>query len=92
MSSYEIFQRIAVDGRAPEMVFLEDDYELTGDIEAESLRGVFMHIEMMNKEQADDIPDIRPIRTGDVVRDPEGKCWIWTPMGVWASVQAFEAA
>ena len=87
---YELFQKNIYDGRATEDVFLDDDYEFVSDIEADSLKDVSIRIALRKDSDEAEEEDIKEIRVGDVLRDPAKKCWIWTPMGVWATVQAFE--
>ena len=95
MQTFEVWYRRKTDGQAPSVVFLADDYDQAGDIEARSLAQLQQRLLMSQQADADsedfeteDLRDARPLKVGDVVRQ-QGAAWILTPTGVWAQVDAF---
>lgn len=83
---YELFSKIdKLDSRAPSKIDLKADYEMTGTTEAAS-RG-----EAARKWFSGDVKGLytdkaKPPKTGDVMKDATGKCFILTPEGLWALV------
>lgn len=89
MPTYEVFYKSIYDGRATEAVFLDKDYSWAGDLEAKSLKEVTILIATQSQDETG-LDGHRPLRTGDVVKDPNGLYWIHTQHGIWARVLGIE--
>jgi len=89
MATYEVWYRKVYDGRAPEAAFIDVDYDWAGDVQASSVKDVSLCIALMKAEDSQ-LEGHRNIRTGDVVKDPAGHYWAFTPSGVWARVIVVE--
>jgi len=92
MPAFEVWFRKLYDGRAPEVAFLDVDYEWAGDVQAISVKDVALRVALMKPEESQ-LEGHRQIRTGDLVKEPEpagGRYFVFTPAGVWARVQVVE--
>ena len=81
-----VYYKSYPDGRAPERPD-PDEYQEAGVIEAPS-RGMAV-VELATAQ--DELPEIvvhpRPLQTGDILIDEQGKACILTPSLLWAQVQ-----
>lgn len=87
--TYQIFYRNVSDGRAPECVFLLEEYEEAGKIDALSLRDLVNKLALIKDEESP-LSNPRALRVGDVVRESSGQDWILTPLQIWAKVKVYE--
>jgi hypothetical protein len=88
MGLYEIWYKRVNDGRATEAAFLTDDYLPAGAMQADSLKELTSKLHGI-KEDDLGLLGARPLRVGDVVKDPNGNWWICTFNLVWAGVLVF---
>lgn len=81
-----IYYKSYPDGRAPEKPD-PDDYQEAGAIEADSRSMALVEL----ATATDDLPEVtvypRPLQTGDILIDEQGKACILTPSSLWAQVQ-----
>jgi hypothetical protein len=89
MRTYDVWYRREQDGRAPEFAFLDVDYQYAGEIQAASLRDLLVKLGDTTVEDPD-LEGQRAIQVGDVAREDSGPYSIFTPTGIWASVQVFD--
>ncbi len=87
MTNFRVWYRNPTDGRAPEDVFLYEDYTHAGDIDAASVRDLQQKVQTTTAEESG-LQNHRTLATGDVVQDGD-RFYILTPLGIWATVQAF---
>ena len=88
MTKYQIwYQRDASSGRAPESVFLDEDYTWAGEMEASGIKDLVSKIATTDASESDLIQP-RQLKVGDVVSLKE-LAYILTPVGIWALVEAF---
>lgn len=88
MNTYQIWFREVGDGRAPEVVFLNDDYKWAGEIEASTAKSLGMKIAMMDPVDSE-LLDHREPQCGDVLQDQNNNFQILTPSGLWSACEAF---
>ena len=84
---YQVWFRQNQDGRAPEVVFLED-YKWAGEMTADSPKDLVMQIATMDDKDSE-LLDHRQVTIGDVLQDETGKSLIFTPSGVWSIIEVF---
>jgi hypothetical protein len=89
MGTYEVWFKKEFDGRAGEAAFLDLDYLWAGEVTGVSVPDVQRQISVAKDDDAT-LEQHRPLRTGDVIKDPMGRYWTLTPVGVWSEVRAFE--
>ena len=89
MKTFEIWHRKIQDGRAPEFIFLDEEYSWVGEISANNLSDVVIKMHTTPPEELE-LLDNRKLTVGDVLKDPLGTYFIRTPSGVWATVQVLE--
>lgn len=83
---YQLYNKVdRASKMAPSKIDLSKDYEMIGEVEASS-RSEAVRKWFIGKDYSDE--SIPKPTVGDVLRDPMGKCFIFTPQGVWASVVA----
>jgi hypothetical protein len=81
---YQLYGKVDRGSKAAHSkISLSKDYEMVGEVEANS-RSEAVRKWFLGKDR--DEESIPAPTVGDVVRDPLGKCFIFTPQGVWASV------
>jgi hypothetical protein len=90
MNTYDVWYRTAEDGRAPELVVLDDDsYQFAGTMMASNLKDLQRKIDTGDPAESD-LYEHRSLRVGDVVKEGSGgQFYVFTPLGLWATVQAF---
>jgi hypothetical protein len=90
MGKFEVWFKKEFDGRAPDAAFLDLDYDWAGELEAASVKDLQRQVAVTKPEDSKLDARHRALRTGDVVHAPDDSYWILTPVGLWASVVAFE--
>jgi hypothetical protein len=91
MSVFKVWFRKTNDGRAPEVVFLDLDYEEGGEIEAASLKDMAAKLSRF-KEGESPLSQSRALRVGDVAVNQISKiAYIFTPSTIWSIVTPVES-
>lgn len=86
---FKVYYLREVDGRAPAVVSF-DEYDLAGEVAAESRNMVIPRIVHMPSDDEDlgqKFEYKRPIGVGDLIVDEADVAWIYTPLCVWAQVE-----
>lgn len=86
MKTFQVWFKKAPNARAPEYVFLDEDYEWKGEMKAESPKDLVRQITITNANDSE-LLEHRPPNVGDVLEEDNGIGHILTPLGVWSQVK-----
>ena len=89
MGTHELWYCKENNGRAPEYAFLDVDYTYAGELDLGHLRELARRL--CDPDAAElALTGQRTLWVGDVVKDPAGDHWVYTPLGFWSRVTAFD--